>query len=321
MALSTHKYLKVFTVGAARALAPAFKKRLPAGCMGTLNTESFSNGETYVQVGESVRGCNCFVVATAARDPNQDIMELLLTIDALKRSLAKYIHVVIPHFFYARQDRIAESREPISAKLVANIIESAGAKHAICLDLHWRPNTSLFRKTCRPPKRPAGVCPSFFKKKLKRPVVVSPDAGGAKKAEKFAKLIGADLAVLHKSRPGHNKAKVVALAGDVSGRSVILFDDMVDTAGSVCAAAELLKKNNAGDMYLAATHAVLSGKALELLEKSPFKEIVFTDSVPHAFKGALKKKIVVCSVVPMLADTLRGLHEGRSISGIWEGHA
>ncbi len=311
------KFLKIFSTSSAVSLGDEIcrKAGVPPG---KLTSKKFACGERYVQIGESVRGCNCFVISTATHKVDEDLMELFLTIDALKRSLAKYIHVVIPHFGYARQDRIADPREPISAKLVANLIETAGAKHVITLDLHSDQAQAFFEKPVDNLTAQKLFLDYFAKKQIKNTVVVSPDAGGAKKAEKFARLLGADLAILHKSRPAHNRAEIQKVVGDVAGKVAILFDDMVDTAGSVAAAAEVLRKNGANKVFLAATHAVLSGEAKEKLAQAKFEEIVFTDSIPQDF-GKLKN-VKILSITDLLAKTIVGIHTGRSVSKLWEAH-
>ncbi|MFH0834605.1 MAG: ribose-phosphate diphosphokinase [Patescibacteria group bacterium] len=285
---------------------------------GKLLTKKFSCGEKYVQIGESVRGCNCFVISSATQNVDEDLMELFLIIDALKRSLAKYIHVVIPHFGYARQDKITDSREPISAKLVANLIECAGAKHIITLDLHSDQTQAFFEKPVDNLTAKKLFLDYFEKKHLKNLVVVSPDSGGAKNADKLAKLLGASLAILHKLRPAHNRAEIQKVVGEVAGKTAILFDDLVDTAGSVAAAAEALRENGATKVFLAATHAVLSGDALAKLATAKFEEIIFTDSISQNF-GKLKN-VKILSIADLLAKTIRGVHESRSVSKFWEAH-
>lgn len=314
---SDFQYLKIFFGGNSEALGEKICRKIGIK-PGKIETKKFSCGENYVQIGESVRGRNCFVIATATQNVNEDLMELFLIIDALKRSLAKYIHVVIPHFGYARQDKITDPREPISAKLVANLIETAGAKHIITLDLHSDQAQAFFEKPVDNLTAKLLFFDYFKKKRLTNPVIVSPDAGGAKNAEKFAKLLNASLAILHKTRPAHNRAEVQHIIGEVKGRSAILFDDLVDTAGSVSAAVQALRKQGAKEIYLAATHAVLSGPAQERLNKAKFKEIVFTDSIPQNFEKL--KNVKVISIAEMLANTIRGVHLGRSVSKFWESH-
>ena len=314
---SDFKFLKIFSVSSSAGLAKSIARKIRVP-IGKLTTKKFACGERYIQIGESVRGCNCFVIATATANVDEDLMELFLIIDALKRSLAKYIHVVIPHFGYARQDRIADPREPISAKLVANLIETAGAKHVITLDLHSDQIQAFFEKPVDNLTAQKLFLNYFTKKKLKNAVVVSPDAGGAKKAEKFAKLLGADLAILHKTRPAHNRAEIQKVVGEVNGKIAIIFDDLVDTAGSVFAATETLRKNGAKKVFLAATHAVLSADAREKLAAAKFEEIILTDSIPQNF-GKLKN-VKILSIANLLAQTIRGVHLGRSVSQFWEPH-
>jgi len=311
------KFLKIFSTNSAAKLGKNICRK--AGVApGKLIAKKFACGEKYVQIGESVRGCNCFVVATASANVDEDLMELFLIVDALKRSLAKYIHVVIPHFGYARQDRIADPREPISAKLVANLIETAGAKHIITLDLHSDQIQAFFEKPVDNLTAQKLFLDYFARKKLQNTVVVSPDSGGAKKADKFAKLLGADLAILHKSRPAHNRAEIQKVVGNVAGKVAIIFDDIVDTGGSVAAAADVLRANGATKVFLAATHAVLSGDALVKLAKAKFAEIIFTDSIAQNFGGMSNVKII--SIADLLAKTIRGVHESRSVSKLWETH-
>ncbi len=309
------QYLKIFGGSSHPQLTQDVCRQLGVK-PGQLKIERFACGEKYVQIGESVRGCNCFVVQTATGNVNEDLIELFLIIDALKRSLAKYIHVVIPHFGYARQDKITDPREPISAKLMAGLIEHAGAKHVITLDLHSAQTQAFFEKPVDNLTAKKLFLDYFAKKKLKNTVVVSPDAGGAKNAEKFAKQLGASLAILHKTRPAHNVVEIHHIIGEVAGKTAIIFDDMVDTAGSVAAAAKVLKKNGAKDIYLAATHAVLSGPAIERLNKAGFKEIVFTDSIPQDLQKL--KHVKILSIADLLAQTIKGIHQGRSVSQLWE---
>jgi ribose-phosphate pyrophosphokinase len=308
-------YLKIFSGTSHPELAGSVCKQIGV-TPGKIKIERFACGEKYVQIGESVRGCNCFVIQTATKNVNEELIELFLIIDALKRSLAKYIHVVIPHFGYARQDKITDPREPISAKLMASLIECAGAKHIITLDLHSTQVQGFFEKPVDNLTAKKLFLDYFTKKKLKHPVVVSPDAGGAKNADKFARALGASLAILHKTRPSHNVAEIHHIIGDVEGRPAIIYDDMIDTAGSVAAAAKVLRSRGATAIYLAATHPVFSPPAVERLNAAGFTEIVVTDSIPQNFKQI--KNLKVLSIAKMLAQTIRGVHEGRSVSQFWE---
>lgn len=309
------KYLKIFSGASHTGLTDAICRQLGVQS-GRLKTERFSCGEKYVQIGESVRGCNCFVIQTATQNVDEDLIELFLIIDALKRSLAKYIHVVVPHFGYARQDKITDPREPISAKLMANLIVRAGAKHVITLELHSDQIQGFFEVPVDNLSARKLFVDYFKQKKFRDPVVVSPDAGGAKNAERFAKLLGASLAIMHKSRPKHNIAEIQHIIGDVRGRPAIIYDDMIDTAGSVTAAVKVLRKEGAREVYLAATHPVFSGPAVQRLNNAKFKEIVVTDSIPHDFKQI--KNLKVISIAKLFANTIKGVHQGRSVSQFWE---
>ena len=276
----------------------------------------FACGEIYAKPAETVRGMDVFLVQTASPKVNEDLMELFIMIDALKRSFAGRIHIVMPHYAYARQDRVASPREPISAKLVADLISAAGADHVIALKLHTDQEQGFFNfpvDNLNPNKLFAEY---FAKKKIKDLVIVSPDAGVAKEAKKFADLLGANLAIIHKSRPAHNKSEVTHVVGDVKGRTCLMYDDMIDTAGSVTAAIDALRKMGAGkDIYLAATHPVFSPPATERLSKAGFKEVVVSNSIPipkeKQFKG-----LTVLSVAPLLAKVIRNIHEARSITEV-----
>lgn len=276
----------------------------------------FACGEIYAKPAETVRGMDVFLVQTASAKVNEDLMELFIMIDALKRSFAGRIHVVMPHYGYARQDRVATPREPISAKLVADLISAAGADHVIALKLHTDQEQGFFNfpvDNLNPNKLFAEY---FAKKKIKDLVVVSPDAGGAKEAKKFADMIDANLAIIHKTRPAHNKSEITHVVGDVKGRTCLMYDDMIDTAGSVTAGIEALRKMGAGrDIYLAATHAVFSPPAVERLARAGFKEVVVSNSIPipkeKKFKG-----LTILSVAPLLAKVIRNIHEARSITEV-----
>lgn len=307
--------LKVFAGSSHPQLAEAIAKKA-GGKPGKLLLKKFSNGEKYVQVQESVRGCDCFVVQTGTGSVDSDIIELCLIIDALHRAHAARIHAVIPHFGYARQDRVAAPREPISAKLVAQLIESAGANGVITLELHSDQIQGFFSVPVDNLKSTKLFLDHFGKKKLKNLVVVSPDAGGAKNAEKFARVLGADLAILHKSRPAHNQAEVQHVIGEVAGRPAILFDDMVDTGGSIVAASQAVMAAGATELYLAATHAVLSGPAFERLAGAPIREIIFTDSIPQDFSGLKNAKVL--TTADLFAGVIRNTHAGKSIAEFFE---
>ncbi|MDD5623760.1 MAG: ribose-phosphate diphosphokinase, partial [Candidatus Peribacteraceae bacterium] len=236
---------------------------------------------------------------------------------AAKLSFAKTVHVVIPHFAYARQDRVAAPREPISAKPIAHLLEESGADHVITLDLHSDQIQGFFgvpvdALDARP------LFATYFKgKKLTDPVIVSPDAGGAKRAKHLADMLGADLAILHKSRPQHQEAQVIEVVGTIEGRTCIVFDDMIDTAGSLCSTKDALLQRGANkQVYAAATHAIFAGEAIKRLKKAKFAEVVVSDSIPQdpkAFPG-----LRILPVSPLLADVIHRIELGQSVTKIYE---
>lgn len=278
----------------------------------------FACGEIYGKPTVSVRNQDVFVIQTASANVNEDLMELFIMLDALERSFAGRIHVIMPHFAYARQDRVATPREPISAKLVANLIGTAGADHLITMRLHSDQTQGFFNFPVDNVNTDKLFADYFVAKKIKDLVVVSPDAGGAKAAKKLADRLGAELAIIHKSRPAHNEVEVSHVVGEVEGRTCLLFDDMIDTAGSVTAAkAALLKAGALPGVYLAATHAVFSGPAVERLTAAAFEEVVVTNTIPLVGKEFPGLKVL--SVAPLLAKIIRSVHEGGSVTEAMEG--
>ena len=307
--------LKIVSGSSHPELAKAIAKQLKTK-LGEMVISKFASGEIYAKPKETVRGDAIFVIQTCGPDVNRDLMELFIILDSLKRSFAGRIHVVMPHYGYARQDRVASAREPISAKLVADLVSTAGADHLITLKLHSDQEQGFFNFPVDNLNADRLFAQYFKKKKLKDLVVVSPDAGGAKDAKKFADLLGAELAIIHKTRPEHNKSEVSHVVGDVDGKTCLVFDDMVDTGGSVCAALKALRDRGANkDVYLAATHAVFSDPAVERLSEAGFKEVVVTDSIPlekeKEFKG-----LTVLSVAPFLAKIIKCVNEDGSVTDV-----
>ena len=298
------------------ALAASLAKELQVP-LGTLTTKSFSCGERYVRFGESVRGKEVYLLQTAGKNPNEDLMELLFLCQAAKLSFAKSVHVLLPHMPYSRQDRVSEPRESISAKLTARLLEIAGADHVIVLELHSDQIQGFFSIPADSLSSRKIFTEYFASKKLTSPVVVAPDVGGTKRAKKFADMLGADLAVLHKNRPEHQKVDVLHIVGDVQGKTCILYDDIIDTAGTLEAAKDALMKAGASDtIYAAATHAVFSGPAIERLSKAGFTEVVVTDSIPQdptAFPG-----LRILPIAPMLAEVIRHIESGQSVTEIYQ---
>ena len=282
-----------------------------------MTIKRFASGEIYARCEESVRGADVYVIQTATANVNEDLMELFVILDSLKRSFAGKIHVVIPHFPYSRQDRVASPREPISAKLMAGLIEKAGADHVISFSLH-APQIQGFFANAMDNVNSMKLFVEYFKaKNLKDLVVVSTDAGGAKEAKKLADILGAGLAILNKSRPSHNMAEVTHVVGDVAGKTCIIYDDMIDTAGSVCGAKKALEANGAtGDVYLAATHAVFSPPAIDRLIEAKFTEVVVTDTIPRV-DTEMFDSLVHLSVAPMISQIIKNVHEQKSITNVY----
>ena len=271
--------------------------------------QRFSDGEIHVKVEESARGDDFYIIQPTSEDVNESLMELLIIIDALKRASAGSITAVVPYFGYARQDRKAGSREPITAKLVANLLTAAGADRLIILDLHAAQIQGFFDI----PVDNLTAIPLLAKhfKDRKNCVVVAPDVGGVRRARMFGKLLNAPIAIIDKRRPEANKSEVMHIVGDVKGKDCILVDDMIDTAGTICAAAKALKEEGAAGISIAAVHGVLSGPAKERLEQSVAHEIVITNTVLHT---ALPKKVTVLSISEHLGEAVRRIHNNESLS-------
>ncbi len=297
------------------ALAEDLAKQLKVK-LGKLSLKNFSSGECYVKFDESVRGKDVYIVQTGSSTPNEDLIELFLICQAAKLSFASYVHVVMPHFPYARQDRVAEPREPISAKLMAHLLETSGADHVITLDLHSDQIQGFFNIPVDVLDARPVFAAYFKKKKIKDLVIVSTDAGGAKRAKKFADMMEADLAIMHKTRAEHHKAEILEVVGNVQGRTCIIFDDMIDTAGSLLSAKDALIKRGAHkEIYAAATHPVFSGEAIARLTKAGFAEVVVTDSMPveGTFKG-----LTVLPIAPMLAEVMKHIESKESVTQIYK---
>ncbi|OGJ52117.1 ribose-phosphate pyrophosphokinase [Candidatus Peregrinibacteria bacterium RIFOXYB2_FULL_32_7] len=309
--------IKLFSGTSHPALAAEISEHLGVK-VSEMKISRFACGEIYAKSVNSVRGADVYIIQTATQNVNEDYMELFIMIDALKRSFAKSIHVVIPHFGYARQDRVASPREPITAKLIADLIQASGADHVIGMKFHSEQIQGFFDFPVDNLNPDKIFCDYFKKKNLKDLVVVSADAGGAKDAKKFADKLGANLAIIHKNRPNHNIAEVMHVVGNVKNKTCLIYDDMIDTAGSVFGAKQALERNEANpDIYLAATHAIFSGSAIQRLKEANFKEVVITNTIPvdkNAFPG-----LKILSVAPLMANIIRNVHEGKSITGVIQG--
>jgi ribose-phosphate pyrophosphokinase len=295
------------------AAAIAHQLRLP---LSKMEISRFACNEIYAKPGVTVRGADVYLIQTATEEVNEDFMELFIMIDALKRAFAANVHVIIPHYGYARQDRVATPREPITAKLMADLIAAAGADHVVAVDLHSSQAQGFFPFPVDNLHTRGLFMDYLKKKKIQNPVIVAPDAGAAKEAERMAKALGYPMAILTKSRPGFNQAEVTAVIGDVEGKTCIIFDDMVDTGGSVCAAHRaLLNKGANQDVYLMASHAVFSGPAIERFKTTRFKEVIVTDTIPLPSKKQFEG-LTVLSVAPMLARVIESIHENKSVTQV-----
>jgi ribose-phosphate pyrophosphokinase len=278
----------------------------------------FSDGEIYARIIESVRGCDVFIIQPTSPDANLNLMELLIIIDALKRASTQSITAVIPYFGYSRQDRKTKPREPITAKLVSKMIESAGADRVITFDLHVAQVQGFFDI----PSDNLDLIPIYadyvLGKKLKDVVFVAPDVGGAARARSLARVLHAPIAIIDKRRPEQGVAKVENVIGDVKDKTAILVDDMIDTAGTITEAASMLKKYGAKEIYVLATHPILSGPAIKRLQDSDIKEIFVTNTIALPEEKKIGK-IKVISIAPLLAETIKRAYEGAPMGAVYEG--
>lgn len=286
---------------------------------GRARVERFSDGEIFVEVGENVRGVNCFIMQSTCSPPNRNLMELLIMIDALKRASAGSIVALMPYFGYARQDRKVKPRTPISAKLVADLLTAAGADRVLAVDLHAGQIQGFFNI----PFDHLYATPVFRDllklEGLRGPgvVVVSPDAGGVERARLYSKLLECPLAIIDKRREGPGISQVMHLIGDVAGKRAILVDDIIDTAGTLCNAAEAVMSHGATEVYSVATHGVFSGPAIERINKSVIKRIWVTNSIPQEDRLARCDRLNVVSLGPLLAEAVKRIHHGDSISSLF----
>ena len=313
------KTLAVFSGSVNRPLAESIADELGVS-LGNVKLEKFSNGEIYARYLESVRGADVFLVqSVAGTQVNDALMELLIMADAAKRASARTITAVVSHYGYARQDRKAAAREPITAKLVADLMQTAGVDRVITIDLHQGQIQGFFdipveNLTALP------IMADYFKSKnldQSKLCVVSPDVGRAKAAKKLSDMMEADLAIMHKGRPGHNNAEITALIGDVKDKICILNDDMIDTGGSVVAAVQTLKNNGAEEVYVCATHPVFSGPGLERMANLDVAEIVVCDTIPVPVEYQTGK-IKVVSVAPLFACAVRNVFNNGSVSALFD---
>lgn len=309
--------MKLFTGNANPCLANEIASYLEIP-IGNATVSRFSDGEINVAIDESVRGVDVFVVQPTSSPGNENLMELLIMIDAFRRASASRINAVIPYYGYARQDRKSRARDPITAKLVANLIVEAGAQRVVAVDLHATQIQGFFDI---PVDHLPGVptIAEYLKRKglSDDAVVLSPDVGGVTRARDLAAKLTAPLAIVDKRRPAPNVSEVMNVIGDVDGKSVIIIDDIIDTAGTICAAAEVMMDKGAKDVYACCTHPVFSGPAMERLEKAPIKEVIVTNTIPIK-KDQLLPKVKVLSVAPLVGEAILRIHEDLSVSKLFE---
>jgi len=312
------KALTIFSGNANRPLAEEICRYVEVP-LGNATVSSFSDGECWVEINENVRGLDCFVVQPTCPPVNHNIMELLVIIDALKRASAGSIVAIIPYFGYARQDRKVRPRTPISAKLVADLISAAGADRVLSMDLHAGQIQGFFNV---PFDHLYGlpVMLDYMRERFvgEDVVIVSPDAGGVERARAYSKRLGASLAIIDKRRDAPNVSAVRNVIGDVEGKTAVILDDMIDTAGTLTQAAEVVRRKGATRVVAAASHAVLSGPAHERLGQSCLEEIIVTNSLPVQVKKETAGKIKVLSVARLLGEAVKRIHHGDSISSLFE---
>lgn len=286
--------------------------------LGQAKVKNFSDGEIMVEIGENVRGRDVYVVQSTCSPTNNNLMELLIMMDALKRASAATITAVIPYYGYARQDRKVAPRTPITSKLVADLITTAGADRMVTIDLHAGQIQGFFNIPVDN-LYAAPVILDHLKKRFTNDniVMVSPDAGGTERARAFAKRLECTLAIIDKRRTGPNEAEVMHLVGDVKDKIAIILDDMIDTAGTLTQAARALKEHGARTIYACATHGVLSGQAIDRINASDIEEVVITNTIPLGEKENLTSKIKVLSIAELLAETIRRIHEDESVSSLF----
>lgn len=310
----TRKRLMVFTGSAHTELGEEVATATGVN-LGEVELSRFSNGEIYVRYLESVRGVDAFVIQTCAEPINDSIIELLLMIDALKRASAKRITAVMPYYGYSRQDKKTLAREPISARLIADLVSSAGADRVLSVDLHAGQIQGFFDFPVDHVTALPLLASHIAQQGLEELVVVSPDAGRVKVAKKLADRLHVPLAILHKRRPEKNVAEVLHIIGEVDGKTAIIIDDMVDTAGTMVEAASAIKNRGAKEIYAYATHPILSGNAVERIRHSEIEKLVVTNSLPIPSERMIDK-IEVLSIAALLANTITAVFKEESVSEI-----
>lgn len=310
--------LKIFSGLSNVALAGAVCKYLGIP-LGGSKIERFPDGEKVVRVEDDVRGRDCFVVQSTCTPVDENLVELLIYLDCLRRASARRITAVIPYFGYARQDRKDEGRVPITAKLVANLITAAGADRVLAIDLHAQQLQGFFDIPVDHLTGELVLSRYFRDRKISNLTVVSPDVGNMKIAARYASHLSGELAIVHKKRTSGSNVEAQEIIGEVKGRNILMCDDIIATAGTVCSAARLLKERGAEKIYVGATHGVLAGQAIEQLEQAPIDEVVITDTIPRQEEAKKLGSIRVLTVSNMLGEAIKRIHRNESVSSLFEG--
>ncbi|SDI96304.1 ribose-phosphate diphosphokinase [Alteribacillus bidgolensis] len=316
MSIYDDPYLKVFTLNSNPNLAHEVTKQIGVE-MGKSSVKRFSDGEIQVNIEESIRGCDVFLVQSTSEPANEHLMELLIMIDAMKRASAETINVVIPYYGYARQDRKARSREPITSKLVANLLETAGATRVLTIDLHATQIQGFFDIPVDQLLAEPILSKHFQDKGVEDTVIVSPDHGGVVRARKMADRLKAPIAIIDKRRPKPNVSEVMNIVGNVEGKTAIIVDDIIDTAGTMTLAADALLEAGAMEVYACSTHPVLSGPAIERIQNSNIKELAVTNTIVLPEEKKIDK-ITQLSLAPLIAEAIIRVHEQTSVSTLFE---
>jgi ribose-phosphate pyrophosphokinase len=313
-------HLKVFTGRANPQLAQKICDYLQIP-LGRGRTELFPDGELIVKVEEDVRGRDCFIIQPTSHPINAHLMELFIWIDCLKRASANRVTAVIPYFGYARQDRKDEGRTPITAKLIANLIERSGANRVVALDLHAAQVQGFFDIPVDHLSASPVIIKWFKSLNLSNRVFVSPDVGNVKRAQVYANLLGGDISIIDKRRKSGSEIVAKNIIGDVAGKNVLMVDDMITTAGTVTEACKILKDNGAGEIYMAATHAIFAPPALDRLRACPYTRLAVTDSIAMGTRAdAIKDRLEVLSVAELLGEAMHRIHHNESVSALFDGN-
>jgi len=308
--------LKIFSGRSNSSLASAVCKYLGVP-VGGAKIDTFPDGEKLIKLEVDVRGRDCFVLQSTCKPVDENLVELLIYLDCLRRASARRVTAVIPYFGYARQDRKAEGRVPITAKLVANLITSAGADRVLAIDLHAQQIQGFFDIPVDHLTGELVLSRYFRDKKIDSLTVVSPDVGNIKIASRYAADLGGELAIIHKKRTSASEVEAAEIIGDVKGRNILMCDDIIATAGTVCSAAEVLKEKGAKKIYVGATHGIFADSALQKLSEAPFDEIVVTDTIPQDNNVNKMSSLKVLTVSSMLGEAIKRIHRDESVSSLF----